>query len=302
VHQRDEASSVGVPRSAEVAPRPAEFAPCPSFLDLPSAGGVPKIISFSALAAFGHCPRRFYLERVLGLDLARASPVEEQGEAEASDVGLLDDEERNSGREVGVLVHKLLERLPASAGRPAPEVLSGAAEQWATALGMSLSAEDLERACALSLAAWESPLAAELAAPSALREAPFFFAAGETVVSGFMDFVHSGKERWLIVDYKTNALKGRSAIELAETYRLQTEVYCLAALRAGAPAVRMGLLFLEQPSEPVMAEYEAREAERLDARLTTALSGLREADFPATVGEACGYCPEVRLCRGMAGV
>ena len=45
---------------------------------------------------------------------------------------------------------------------------------------------------------------------------------------------------------------------------MQAAVYCLAALKAGAPAVRMEFLFLEKPDEPVVFEYRQEDRERLE--------------------------------------
>ncbi len=50
---------------------------------------------------------------------------------------------------------------------------------------------------------------------------------------------------------------GDRPAEVAEAYVLQAVIYCLAVLKAGAPAVRMEFLFLERPDEPVVFEYRA---------------------------------------------
>ncbi|OFV84805.1 MAG: hypothetical protein A2W26_12465 [Acidobacteria bacterium RBG_16_64_8] len=132
------------------------------------------------------------------------------------------------------------------------------------------------------------------------REAPFFFAHGDTIVSGVMDLVCQYPDRWHVVDYKTNALKGRGAEELAKEYTLQGQVYCLAALRAGAPAVQMDLLFLERPREPVTLLCDSEDVERLEQRLNDALAGLRAHDFSARWGVTCAGCGAKAACGSMA--
>jgi ATP-dependent helicase/nuclease subunit A len=143
-------------------------------------------------------------------------------------------------------------------------------------------------------------VAAGLSAPSARREAPFFFAQAETVVSGVMDLIFVDDGRWHIVDYKTNALSGRSPNELATDYRLQGVVYRLAALRAGAPAVQMDFVFLEMPGDPVTVRSGPQDMPSLADELDEALAGLRQGRFPAIHGENCGRCSVAGLCGGMA--
>ena len=65
-------------------------------------------VSFSSLHAYGECPRRYYVERVLGL---RLSP---ETEDEGNDpVDRLEGEARGAaGRAVGVVVHRVLQSLP----------------------------------------------------------------------------------------------------------------------------------------------------------------------------------------------
>jgi hypothetical protein len=95
-------------------------------------------------------------------------------------------------------------------------------------------------------------------------------------------------------------LKHRTVRELAEAYSLQGQVYCLAALRAGAPAVRLDFLFLEQPAEPVTTLCGAEEMERLEERLTDSLAGLRGGEFRAIPGDVCAGCVVAGACRSMS--
>jgi ATP-dependent exoDNAse (exonuclease V) beta subunit len=271
----------------------------PRLLELSRRAGAPDRVSFSALAAYERCPRRFYLERVLGLTLGAARLGEDEG-ADESCRAALDDEERSAGLNVGILVHRLLEQLPLDAERPAVDRLRETAEEAAFTGGLRLSPQDFERAIGLTLAAWDSPWAERLAWSSVRREAPFFFAHGDTVVYGVMDLVCQEPDRWQVVDYKTNALKGRGVDELAKDYALQGQVYCLAALRAGAPAVRMDFLFLERPCEPMTVLCAPEDMERLEERLSDALAGMRAHDFSPRWGSACAGCGVRAACKSMA--
>ena len=255
-------------------------------------------MSFSALAAYQRCPRQFYLERVLRLALTAARPGGEDEGADRTGDGMLDDDEQHAGRNVGILVHALLETLPAD-GPPTADSVRSVAEEVLAGMGLDVSADELGRVVALTLAFWDSPETERLSAPSAMREVPFLFAADETLVSGIMDLVCPDDDCWRIVDYKTNALEGRSPAELAETYMLQASVYCLAALRAGAPAVHMDFLFLERPSEPVTVGFGPDDVPRLEDDVAKAFAGLRGGSFPMRAGEACGRCSAARVCASM---
>lgn len=280
-------------------------AEAPRFLEPPAGGGAPRRVSYSALAAYELCPRRYYLERVLGLAFEPHMPgavSQADAEDEGRPDGVLDDDERGGGLDVGILVHRLLEVWPLEEGRPPTETARAAAREVALAEGMRLSLDGLERAVKLTLAVWDSPFTEVLSGSPKLKEAPFFFAQGDTLVSGVMDLVIQGADCWQVVDYKTNTLKDRTVKELGEAYSLQGQVYCLAALRAGAPAVRLDFLFLERPTEPVTMLYEAGDTTRLEERLNDVLAGLRKGDFKARAGDACGRCQVASVCRGMAQV
>jgi ATP-dependent helicase/nuclease subunit A len=297
---------------------------CPVFLEAVSGGVGPSQVSFSGLAAYRRCARQFYLERLLRLSLSpvgasqatphatpHATPYAKtqsvpEGFAEDDD-GLslpdelvLDHDEQQAGRDVGLLVHALLESLPLNDGPPAKGWLQGAALEWLQETGVHLSPADLDRAVALALAFWESPVAGERSRPTALREAPFFFAQGDIMVSGVMDLVSCAGDCWQVVDYKTNALNGRSPTDLAAGYELQAVTYCLAALRAGAPTVQMDFVFLERPETPVTVRYAREDVPRLESILEEALDGLKRARFPMSVGEACASCSVATVCASMA--
>jgi len=299
----------------------------PQFIEATPWAAAARRVSFSGLAAYQRCPRKFYLERVLGLSLsseaappgAAADTVVLAGTAcpgaacsgttaPAGDLSdddprveedLLDDEEQSSGRDVGLLVHALLERLPDESTPPTPEAVRQAAAGTLLEMGITLVPADVERAVRLTLAFWESPVAGMRSTPSTLREAPFFFAQGDTVVSGVMDLIYQGEECWRIVDYKTNRLGGRTPQEAAVAYRMQSVVYRLAALKAGAPAAQMDFVFLESPAEPVSMRSEQADATLLEAELSDALDGLRRGRFPACRGEMCSHCEVAEMCAGM---
>ena len=271
----------------------------PKLLEMVATVAVPTRVSFSALSAYGRCPRRFYLERVLGLTLGAPDPVEAE-ESDRPGSRVLDEEERHVGRDVGILTHWLLQDLAGSGECPWPGAVRALAERRLHESGLCLSPEELERALRLAVAAWDSPAAEVLSLSSAVREAPFFFALGNTVVSGYMDVVVPGSDGWWVVDYKTNALGGRSVADMAEAYALQADVYCLAALRAGAGTVRMDFVFLESPGDAATAHRDSEDVPCLEKRIGEALSGVEERRFPKRAGKTCDHCPVSRVCDAMA--
>src|SRR5439155_7544030 len=85
----------------------------------------------------------------------------------------------------------------------------------------------------------------------------------------------------LVVDYKTNPVAGVDLAALTEAdYGLQRRIYALAALRSGAPAVEVVHLYLERPSEPVVARYFARDASTLEAELRAGAMPLVRGEIP----------------------
>jgi ATP-dependent helicase/nuclease subunit A len=303
------------PAEAGSSPRAAEGpeTPCPRFVERVPIGAGPGHVSFSALAVYQRCPRQFYLERMLGLRLDRkAAPVydggpltsfsEESDDESVSftpDEAVLDDVESRAGREVGLLVHALLERHALDEKEPGTDLLRGEALEALHVAGASLPPGEVERALSLTQAFWRSPFAGDQDLLGATRETPFVFTQGELIVSGVMDLVWQVDDVWHIADYKTNALHGRTAAEVAAGYELQATVYSLAALRAGAQAVVMDFLFLEHPEAPVTLRFSRDDQTRLDGLLDQALGGLRRGDFSAVPGEECARCSVAEVCAGM---
>ncbi len=282
----------------------------------------PRRLSFSSLSLYRDCPRRFYLERVLGLSLdpsLAAGALEADPAADEPREALLDKGESGDGRQVGLLVHALLERSVLHGPAPSLDSLRALATELTTAVSdgaaavppsavgtrapgdaISLSAGDLERAVVLARSFWSSPVARSSGLEEALKEAPFAFLDGDILLSGIMDLVWEAEGRVFVVDYKTNSLRGRSPSDLAASYALQTTLYALAALQAGAAEVQMDLLFLERPEEPVGGFFNQADVPCLETTLEEALRPLRAGEYPAQAGADCGSCPHAGVCGRFA--
>ncbi len=275
----------------------------------PVADGVPLPVarlSYSALESYKRCGYRFYLERVVGMRSAEAprpavaAVPDDDGVGQLALDAVAPAAQAIEPRVRGTVVHELLEAIDFR--RPAPPSV-GAVERKLREHGAPVgSAPELVELVAGAL---RSPVAERLGAARRVRaELPFAFelaapgAAGEPlVVDGYLD-VHAEEADAgaLIVDYKTDALRGRDpAAATAEKYAAQRLVYALAALRAGAEHVEVVHLFLERPDEPAVASFEAADVPELERRLIELASGVVDRQFEPAAE------PHRELCQGCPG-
>jgi ATP-dependent helicase/nuclease subunit A len=96
--------------------------------------------------------------------------------------------------------------------------------------------------------------------------------------------------RLLVLDYKSDRLRGQPPAAVAARYADQRIVYALAALRTGAPAVEVVHLLLEAPEAPVAAVYATADAIRLEFELEQAATGLLAGEFPVSANPHRGLC------------
>jgi len=305
-------SEPGPGRAAELLRRAAEppeadrikgtTAP-PPLLD-PAAATVPiGHISYSALALYERCGYRFYVERVLGAREGLA-PVVQPNVDQLTEEPATDDELSEPGQTrtlalgLGNVVHAALE-WSARHGwtSPADELYELLLQREA------LAGDEAAGARARSLVGgWlDCALRAELGSATLRPEVPFVLGLGETVVRGQIDLLASSggsADVATVIDYKTDALDGRTPAELGRRYDAQREVYALAA--GAGEGVRAVHVFLEAPDDPVIAEFGAADLERARARLEQLIARMRGGDFEVTAEpyEAlCFGCPAAaRLC------
>jgi ATP-dependent helicase/nuclease subunit A len=261
-------------------------------------------LSYSALESYKRCGYRFYLERVVGMRRAEApqvvAPAATNGEAQ---LALGEAAEQVPAavepRVRGTVVHELLVgvdfKRPVAPSLPAVErklrehgAPTGSAPELAELVDGALRSPVAERLGAARRVRAELPFAFELAAPGA--------AGDPLVVDGFLDVYAEEADGALIVDYKTDALRGRDpAAATAEKYAAQRLVYALAALRAGSERVEVVHLFLERPDEPASACFAASDVPRLERELIELAEGVVGRRF-----EPAGK-PHRELCQGCPG-
>jgi len=121
----------------------------------------------------------------LGEDLASDPPWPPGGSAEAA--------------RRGVLVHRLLERLP----DVPPQARAAAGERWLARNAAAVDAQTREEMLSAALAVLDDARFAALFAPGSLAEVPIAATVGGRVIAGTIDRLLVTAERVLLVDYKT---------------------------------------------------------------------------------------------------
>ena len=135
-----------------------------------------------------------------------------------------------------------------------------------------------------------------------MKELPFAFEHGGTLLHGVFDLFHRAADHALVVDYKTNRLDGLDPRAVVETeYRLQVLIYALAALKAGASEVRVVYVFLERPDDAVELTFGTGDLSALGEELSSVIARVDAGGFHPTPSDfACNGCPVLgRVCAGM---
>lgn len=231
-------------------------------------------LSYSAISLFSRCSYRFFAERVVGL---KPAPW-----AKGDGTGL-------HATEIGDAVHRLLELVDLDQPAP-PADLPALVAGWYP----GVSVDELERVrrdvevfCSSAMAARLEQLG------GAVAERPFAFELEGVLLNGRLDVLRNVDGEALVLDFKTNALRGASPVELVERdYRIQRVVYALACLHGGADSVEVVYQFLEAPDDLVSVTYTASDRALLERELAVELERIAEGDFRPNPSEfTCTGCP-----------
>ncbi len=265
-------------------------------------------LSYSALADYARCRYRFYVERVVGAGSAPdLAPADDDG---AGEERIAEHDElaepalgpRERSLAIGNAVHAALEW---SARAAWTEPSEADLASFLAREGLWSDPEALARVRGLVDGWRRSALFREVATGApAKAEVPFVLGLGGTIVRGKIDLLVKTEAGPLVIDYKTDALRGADPRELAGRYATQRDVYALAARGRGAPqptaAVRAAHCFLEAPEGPVVHTYDARGLEAARERLELLVAGITAGDFRRTDTphpSLCYGCPAAaRLC------
>jgi ATP-dependent helicase/nuclease subunit A len=144
----------------------------------------------------------------------------------------------------GVLIHRLLERLP----EVAPDARADAAARWLAGNALEMAVEARTELAKSALAVLADPRWAELFTPAALAEAPIAATVGSRVIAGTIDRLLIEANRIRIVDFKTARRPPERAEDVPAGIVRQMAAYTLA-LEAAFPghAVEAALLYTAAP-------------------------------------------------------
>ncbi|MEL6238882.1 MAG: PD-(D/E)XK nuclease family protein, partial [Pseudomonadota bacterium] len=175
--------------------------------------------------------------------LAPSGAGEEQG-ADPPLEGVGDPAERRAAMRRGVLIHRLLERLPDIA----PEERRAAAQSWLDRQASDLSPAQRAAMLGETLSLLDAPEFAALFAPGALAETPLTATVGGVVITGTVDRMVITPEEITIIDFKTTRRPPRSveAVPAASLRQMAAYVAALEAIYPGRP-LRAALLYTQTP-------------------------------------------------------
>ena len=166
------------------------------------------------------------------------------GEESVPDAPSAPSPELRAAAERGVLIHRLLERLP-----ELPEAeRAGAAARWLERSARDLTDAGRQEIAQAAIAVLSDPQWASVFGPDSLPEVPIAATVGERVVAGTIDRLVLGADAIRIVDFKTARRPPMDLSEVPLGYIRQMAAYA-AALRAIHPAQRIeaALLFTHAP-------------------------------------------------------
>jgi hypothetical protein len=274
-------------------------------LPAPVRSSSPGHLSYSALADYAGCGYRFYVERVLGLASPLLSGADATHAAAEADEGaggdeLIDPElgSRERSLAIGTCVHAALERSALSSwATPTDDEL----EALLAREGIAGDAEARARVRELVENWLGSTLRADVEAGGPGRpEVPFVVELGGAIVRGKIDLLCETADGPLVVDYKTDALRGADAGELAQRYATQRDLYAVAAGAASDAPVRAAYCFLEAPELTVVEPYDRAGLEAARGRLERLIGRIGAGEFARTEQphrSLCFGCPAAaRLC------
>ena len=166
------------------------------------------------------------------------------GEESAPDAPSAPSPELRAAAERGMLIHRLLERLPEL---PDGE-RAAAAARWLERAARDLTESERDEIAQAALTVLADPQWAEVFGPDSLPEVPIAATVGERVVAGTIDRLVLGADAIRIVDFKTARRPPADLSEVPLGYIRQMAAYA-AALRAIHPAQRIeaALLYTHAP-------------------------------------------------------
>ena len=250
-----------------------------------------RIWSPTELTAFFLCPRRFFLGELL------AHPqVNPFGDRMVDPVPSL----------LGEVVHDVIEKTRNVGDL---EEVDRQLKTWEKRMESSLksSCPDFEYEVRrhLGIVAGSQIYQELQAARRVYREQKFHIRQGDRRLTGVLDALYQREDlSWVVVDFKTVGLRGRSAREVAlqRGFMIQVELYLWAAHRILETSELKAVLLFTTSGETVEVDYSSELRERCDEMVDSLPTVVTEEAFPLTTRsglcQECGFknrglCPGV---------
>ncbi|MDR3687044.1 MAG: UvrD-helicase domain-containing protein, partial [Coriobacteriia bacterium] len=269
---------------------PIEAESAPGTMILPPAGrGIPEEpqralaperLSYTQLSEFEHCPRAFWVRRVLGV---RPMRIPMPGQTDP----LL----------FGTALHAALRLVGADGAPPSSERVSAIGRFYELSnLDVVRLGQAVRRYC-------ESDVAHHaVAGETVRRESPFAMNIGDKfLLTGSIDLYSRTADRALVVDYKSGGTG--VAADLRTRYQLQAECYALAVLRDGCNHATVEFVRPEvEPDEDgdvqrVAFEFSAADRETIERDLLRRYGEIEASAFEPAPSRECYHCEVPRgLC------
>jgi ATP-dependent helicase/nuclease subunit A len=237
---------------------------------------VPERLSYTLLNEFAHCPRRFYVERMLGMRPAEVRVGEDAG-----------------ALAFGVALHSVLRLASKDGSLPAYDRVDAIGRH------ARLSPAEQSRLVSAATRYSESEIARRVASDNVVRrESPFALVMCDGfMLRGSIDLHGRTADRAVVVDYKSGESSADEP-ELRERFRLQAECYALALLRDGCRCVevefvRPEVLDEQGSMEHVRYEFTAEDEPRITQSLLRRYQEMTSSRFDPRSSEACRRCTVV---------
>ena len=221
----------------------------------------------TSVALFKDCPRRYYLSRYLGFEVRERPPA---GVVTTETDAALPESDETDATTLGQRVHEIL-AVPARAS-------SGDSE--AQRLADVFLHSDLGRR--------------STQAKRALREHGVLFPIGERLLRGQIDLWFDDGEEQVLLDYKTDELDQTEAVERAEDYALQVQLYAFAIRQAQGRLPSRGLLYFLRPNVPVEVDLTGAALDEAEKTVEQFFAAQSSMQFPIQAGAHCLRCPHYR--------
>jgi ATP-dependent helicase/nuclease subunit A len=177
---------------------------------------------------------------------AKAGPPRDEEPVPAASTAPAPYGEGEHGVEWGGVIHLLLQAAMENPGTDLERLAAAALAENDLDAGLAEAAADTARSVMQS-GIWRRALQS----PRRLAEVPFQVLREEgtrvpTILRGVIDLIFLGDGGWVLVDYKTDILKGKKPHLLLEKYRPQVEIYAEAWKRCTGEPVKEAFLYFLQ--------------------------------------------------------